>query len=68
VLICESSVYFKAFTLIAEKLEHEILKGVSIYGGPDNFEKAKRKEEVFLLFYRILIVEPHRNLIDQDIG
>lgn len=54
--ICESSVYFKAFTIITEKLERQIKKGVSIYGDSDYCGKNKHHQEVFSLFYRILIL------------
>ncbi len=60
-----SEIYFKAFMLIIDKLEYQIKKGASIYGEDNHHDKIKRKEEVFSLFYKIIIIEAHRNLIEK---
>lgn len=60
-----SDIYLKAFMLIVDKLEGQIKRGASIYG-EDAQQRIKRKEEVFALFYKILIIEAHRNILQID--
>jgi predicted metal-dependent TIM-barrel fold hydrolase len=56
-----SQIYFKAFQMILDKLEGQIKRGASIYG-EEGQERTKRKEEVFSLFYKIAIIEAHKNI------
>lgn len=53
---------------IVEKLQQQIKKGASIYGEESYQGQIKRKQEIFSMFYKIIIIEAHKNLLEDKDG
>lgn len=51
---------------IVNKLEYQIKRGASIYGEENYQGQIKRKEEIFSMFYKIIIIEAHKSILENS--